>query len=286
MTYEELLRDINKGSIAPVYIFVGEEEALKRDALLRIRDKLKADLVFLGEAKDITPNIFGGKMVVVLREFPLKYKEDPSITLVIYKKKMEGEPAPKVSIVSFPKMTGKRLKYWIRERFREKGRAITESAITLLMETCDDISFLIPEIDKIALFCEKSPLTENDILPILSKRFGKDIFSLLDAIGERKIKALSICNELLSQGVSPTYILFMIEKRMEEIFSLKDGIKDPKMKDWQYRRLLNYERLFSSNEAYPIFSNIANCSFKLKSYSSSAKPLILLSLIYHIISKS
>ncbi len=294
MTYEDLLKDINKGKIAPSYLFVGEEEALKRDAVLRIKKKTGANFVIFDETKDIkevfSPDIFGEKKIVLIKSFSekdfiMKYINNPSpdIILIISLKKID-EKLTNLSVASFPKPYGERLKHWIRERFRGYERKITDSAINLLLETVgEDIDFLIPEIEKITLFSEKQELSESDILPILSKRLSKDIFDLLDAIGERKKSALSICNSLLSYGTSPGQILFMIEKRMREIFSLKDGIKEPTMRDWQYRKIAIYEKLFSKEEAYPIFSNLADCDLKLKSYSSNSRNIILLSSIYRLI---
>lgn len=282
MTYEDLLRNISKGRIAKGYIFAGKEEALKRDAVLRIRDKIGASLIF-GEKEALQEDIFGGKRIVVLNELKTGLIKRDILPIAFVEK---AKDFPKdVPIVSFPKLHSGRLKFWIKERFKEKERTITESAMNLLSEgTGEDISLLLSEIEKITLFCDKKWLKEDDISPILCKNPNKDIFDLLDAIGERKMDALSICNNLLFYGASPSYILFMIEKRMREIFSLKDGIKEEKMQDWQYRKTCSYERLFLKDEAYSIFSKLAECDLKLKLYSSNSKTIILLNLIYELVS--
>ncbi|MEW6007380.1 MAG: DNA polymerase III subunit delta [bacterium] len=298
MSYEDLLKDINREKIATGYLFVGEEDNLKRDAIFRIKDKRKASLIVFDDNKNLkeilSGDIFGENRVVVLKEPFIKEREiiakyiknpSPSITIIISLKKVD--PSYSIPVVAFPKLHFNNLKFWIRERFREKGRIIKESAIDLLLETVgEDTSFLIGEIEKITLFCSKKELSDNDILPILSGGKSKNIFDLLDAIGERKINALSICHSLLSYGDSPNYILFMIEKRMREIFSIKDGIKDETMKDWYYKKLSHQARLFLHNEASSIFSSLADCDLNLKSYSSHLREFILLSLVYHILSKN
>jgi len=40
MKYQDLIREIETGRIKPVYLFSGEEESLKEDALRRIKEAL------------------------------------------------------------------------------------------------------------------------------------------------------------------------------------------------------------------------------------------------------
>ncbi|MEW6103544.1 MAG: DNA polymerase III subunit delta [bacterium] len=298
MSYEDLLKDINKEKIASGYLFVGEEDNLKRDAIFRIKDKRKANLVVLDDEKNLrevlSNDMFGESKVVVLkepsikqRELIAKYIKNPSlsITIIISLKKVDSSYS--IPVVNFPKLHFNNLKFWIRERFRENGRIIKASAIDLMLETIgEDTSFLMGEIEKITLYCSKKEISDCDIFPILSKGESKNIFFLLDAIGERKMSALSICNDLLSYGDSCNRILFMMEKRLREIFSIKDGIRDEAMKDWQYRKISNQARLFSKEEGCFIFSSLADCDLKLKSYSPGSREFILLSLIYRICSSN
>lgn len=282
MTCEELLRNINRGNIASGYIFEGGEDALKMDAVLRIRDKIGARLVF-DEKDAFQEDIFSEKKIVVLRglsKIELIKNTPPSIIPIVFVEKIENIQT-QTPIVSFPKLYGERLKFWIKERFKEHGRIITEPAINLLItSTGGDISSLIQEIEKITLFSDKKWLNDDDISPIICKIFNKNIFALLDAIGERKMEALSICSFLISYGASYSHILFMIEKRLSEIFLLKDK---KEINPWQYKKISRYKRLFSDDEMYFLFSKLADCDLKLKSYSSNSRPLILLSLIYNIV---
>ncbi|MEW6681107.1 MAG: hypothetical protein AB1297_08870, partial [bacterium] len=138
MSYEDLLKDINREKIATGYLFVGEEEGLKRDAIFRIKDKRKASLIVFDDNKNLkeilSGDIFGENRVVVLKEPSIKEREiiakyiknpSPSITIIISLKKVDISYS--IPVVAFPKLHFNNLKFWIRERFREKGRMIKES---------------------------------------------------------------------------------------------------------------------------------------------------------------
>ncbi|HAW50575.1 TPA: DNA polymerase III subunit delta [bacterium] len=301
MDYNSLLSEINKGEISPCYLFVGEEEALKRDVLYKIKNR-GFSLFIYDQKKDIwdilQEGLFEKRIVFIpdfslisqkTKDFIIKYLNNPSlsIVLVISCKKIEDQSLTKAVVVRFPKLSKEALKRWIIDRFRENKKTINPSIAHFLIETIgNDIEILSSEIEKICLFCmDKYIIEENDIAPVVSLRFNKDIFELMDLVGNRKKKAVALCNLLLLSGISPTHILYMLIQRMRQIFSIKEGIKE-NIQEWQYKRLSEQAGLFSYNELGYVFSSLQDAEFKLKSYSQRSHPHILFSLIMRLVKSS
>jgi DNA polymerase-3 subunit delta len=125
---------------------------------------------------------------------------------------------------TFPLLRGKDLKAWIRQRVKADGRDITSEAVNLLAELIGgDLWAMDGEIQKLLLYSQDRPISEDDVRQLVSCIQEANIFALVDAVAEGRAQlAHQLLHRLYDEGVAPTYILTMITRQFRLIAVARD----------------------------------------------------------------
>ena len=144
--------------------------------------------------------------------------------------------SPLAEVRTFPLLRGRDLKDWIRQRVREESGDITPQAVNLLAELIGgDLWAMNGEIQKLLLYSQERPISEDDVRQLVSHVQEANIFALVDAVAEGRTElAQRILHRLYDEGVAPTYILVMITRQFRLIAQAKDlgpGLSRPQIQD-------------------------------------------------------
>ena len=249
MRYQELIREIKTGRIKPVYLFSGEEEYLKGDALRRIKDTLikpefsqfNYDLLAGKEIegtellnKLLTLPAGGGKRLILIRD---AQKLNPSVKekIIDYLKNPSQDAclilwAPKVDLrkkfyatiekqgesIAFYPLRDRELSLWVRDYLSRRKRKISADALDLLMERVgNNLGEMAGELEKLFIYIgKKNEINLEDVESLVGAIKTHTIFELTDAIGKKREKgALGILSRMMDEGTSATEILYMIVRQ-------------------------------------------------------------------------
>jgi DNA polymerase-3 subunit delta len=132
--------------------------------------------------------------------------------------------SPMAEVRAFPLLRGKDLKAWIRQRVKEEGGDITPQAMNLLAELIGgDLWAIGGEIQKLLLYSQERPISEDDVRQLVSCIQEANIFALVDAVAEGRTElAQRILHRLYDEGVPPPYILVMITRQFRLIAQARD----------------------------------------------------------------
>ncbi len=190
MNWNEFYKNLKSGAIAPVYLFTGPEEYVKREALASLRQQLLPagletlnDAVLEGaSAQQITDAaetlpVMCDRRIVTVRDWApllsaksknedaetermLKWLDDPaeSCVLVFYmrseadgRKKMTAQLKKKASVVSFELLSDADISRWSNQRLKTRGKHIGSGALNLLTYMAGrELTRLSGELDKLA----------------------------------------------------------------------------------------------------------------------------------------
>lgn len=132
--------------------------------------------------------------------------------------------SPLAEVKNFPMLRGNEVKAWIQQRVREQGCKITPQAVNLLSEFIGgDLWAMNGEIQKLLLYCQERPISEDDVRQLVSYVQEANIFALVDAVAEGRTElAQRILHRLYHEGIEPTYILVMITRQFRLIAQARD----------------------------------------------------------------
>jgi DNA polymerase-3 subunit delta len=132
--------------------------------------------------------------------------------------------SPLAEVRTFPLLRGKDLKAWIRQRLKGEGGDITPQAVDLLAELIGgDLWAMDGEIQKLLLYGQQRPISEDDVRQLVSCIQEANIFALVDAVAEgRTESAQRLLHRLYDDGVPPTHVLAMIARQFRMIALAKD----------------------------------------------------------------
>lgn len=123
----------------------------------------------------------------------------------------------------FSSLKGDGLRSWIQRRVQTQGGRIAPAAARLLADTVgDDLRLLAQEIDKLLLYAEGQPITENTVELMVPQTRQESIFSLVDAIAQGQGEpALQRLRRLEDEGAAAPYLLFMIARQFRILLRIK-----------------------------------------------------------------
>jgi len=132
--------------------------------------------------------------------------------------------SPLAELRTFPLLRGKDLKAWIRQRVKGEGGDITPQAVDLLAELIGgDLWAMNGEIQKLLLYSQERPISEDDVRQLVSHVQEANIFAMVDAVAEGRTElAQKILHRLYHEGMAPTYILVMITRQFRLIAQARD----------------------------------------------------------------
>jgi DNA polymerase-3 subunit delta len=132
--------------------------------------------------------------------------------------------SPLAKVSTFPLLRGRGLRNWIQQRVAEGGGEISPQAASLLAELIGgNLWAMSSEIDKLLLYSQGHSIDEDDVTKLVSHAQEANIFALVDAILEGRIKtAQNMLHRLYQEGASPVYVLAMITRQFRLIALTKD----------------------------------------------------------------
>ena len=119
-------------------------------------------------------------------------------------------------VQDFPALKRTALQQWVQERVVGGGGRINPRAVALLAQTVgEDLWALSNEIEKLLLFAQGRPITEEDVLQVASPAREANIYAMADALLEgRTAEAGRYLHQLLDQGLVPAQLLFTTTRQL------------------------------------------------------------------------
>jgi DNA polymerase-3 subunit delta len=260
MKPDEFAKSVQKGDIAPLYYFHGDEPYLIERAVKRL-----LDLTVSADSRDFNLNIFYGKeckgdeiatvgqtlpmfaarrAVLVKRsgelsvsalEILTEYVSDPSpSTCLIFegdkidqRKRFFVEMKKKGILVEFKRPYENQLGPFIREETASLGKKMESAALELLVYLVgNNLQEIAAEVEKVATFVgARETITLSDVREIASDTKVDSIFELTDSIGKRDLgKSLRNLNTILRDGEAPLMVLAMLTRHFRQLWRVKELI--------------------------------------------------------------
>ena len=253
MKSQELFQEINEGKILPLYYFYGPEKWLIEEALSKIRAKvlnpatLDFNRVVLDAQENLPEAILGSLQVfplnsprrlVIIRQadviwskgpapyFDYLANPNPSTCAVFIGEKADLRTKffqgleKKGAIVSFYHPYERELIHWIRLQAEQLGHAISDEALSLLLERVGPhMQELKLELQKLALKPgEKKSIQKEDVFALTEDTREESPFEIPWAVclldWER---ALRLLRKNLQQGEPPPLLLSLILRQFRLI---------------------------------------------------------------------
>jgi DNA polymerase III subunit delta len=258
MKPDEFAKSVEKGEIAPLYYFHGDEPYLIDRAVKRLMG-----VVVSADARDFNLDIFYGKeskgdeiataaqtlpmfaerRVVLVRrssELPAtaldkltEYVADPSpSTCLIFegekidqRKKFFLEIKKKGNLVEFKRLYENQLAPFIREEAAAYGKKVEPAALEMLVYLVgNNLQELAAEMEKVATFMgDRETVKVADIRAIVSDTKVDTVFELANSLGEKETgKALRCLNTILRDGEAPLMVLAMLTRHFRQLWRVKE----------------------------------------------------------------
>ena len=250
MEYQNLIREIERGELSPVYLFFGEEVYLIEQLIKKIVEKGTESSTrdFNYDVLD-AENTDGKTVVGIASSFPLmaerrvivvknvqkfsssdrkqllSYVATPleSTSLVLIAGKIDRRQSFYSSLIKHSiwveckKLYKNQAVNWVKHQFKEKGVIISQEGALLLVEQVGTSLYnLTNEIEKLLTFAwSKDKLGLDDVTGVvgLSRQFNT--WELADAVTNKNLKdALTIMNRLLEEGLSPVGLIINLSERI------------------------------------------------------------------------
>ena len=256
--YQEFLNTIERKKLSKLYLFWGEEEFLKREALHKLIQFLipppqrSFDLDILHASRSSTVEIINKastfplaseKRLVVVYEVDklnpsdqklllthLKGLPDSSCLVLVTSKldkrrKLFIHLEKDATVVEFPQLYENQIPSWILNRVKGYGKAINRDAIDVLQNWAgNSLPDLASEIEKLVLFvAEKMTISSEDVSKVVGYTGSTKIFQLLNSVGQKNTKkALEVLNNLFSWGETPGTIVFWLTEHLIRLLKVKE----------------------------------------------------------------
>ncbi len=259
MESTELIRNIDKDPVAPVYLFTGDAELLMEEAWRRLVERLvpPAARRFNGErlsAKDNTAAqvvarlrnlpMFGTKQLLMVQniaDWPkdqkailLDYLEHPfptgCLVLTSTQKKGLEKITPAVEskgiVAHFTSPTEREAPRWLQERARGLGKSISPQAASLLVGQVGlDLYRLERELEKLVTYAgERGKIELEDVKQLVSSQRSFTVFELLRYVSQQEAKkAVTSLRSLILGGESPLSILALLARQVRLLWQVQDA---------------------------------------------------------------
>ncbi len=258
MKYREFMAELERGNVALAYLFEGEEDYLKKEALIRLKKKIiLPDYEDFNYERFSSENSAVGQIMESLSTLPLKgkwrmvvveevdklsernqkiiaeYLANPVKTTcfvgiggkVDKRKKLYKDFLKKGEIVSFYSLYDGEVVDWVKKKVEEEKKRISPPALFCLKERVEsNRRDLSNTVEKLLLYIHPRKVIEKeDVEEVLGEGAGGGVFDLTKAIRERNpAGALSILAKLLERGEIPLKIHSLITREMRILLRIKE----------------------------------------------------------------
>ena len=134
------------------------------------------------------------------------------------------ELAPQAKVKEFPLLRGAALRGWIQRRVAKGGGTISPQAVRLLAALVgENLWVLASEIEKLLLYTYGRRIEEGDVREVVSYAREASVFTMVDALIEgRASTAARLLHQLLEEGATAPYLLFMITRQLRLLVQAKE----------------------------------------------------------------
>lgn len=264
MKHQDLLQEIERGEVRPLYYLFGDEPYLMEKCVRRLLERLVTpDLrdfnltVFYGaenrgeeiaEAAATLPMFASWRVVLVKKADALsapsletlsEYIQNPSpSTCLIFqgdkidqRKKFFLEMKKRGALVEFKRLYDNQLAGFIRSEASALGKKMEGAAAEMLAYLVgNNLQEMVSELEKAVLYAGKREvITVDDIRSIVSDTRVNTVFELTDALGEKKLyRAMRSLDTLLRGGEAPLLVLAMITRHYRQLWKVRE-LREKKM---------------------------------------------------------
>jgi len=254
-----LIKELGRGQLRPIYIIVGQEAHLALAALGEIRgavQRLGSDAVsatsFTGrevKAETVLGNLktvpmLGGRPLVVIREGEDLSKANQDIlaeyigkpidssTLVIMAEKLDGRgrlmqaAAKGAAVIECKPLYIDKVPYWINSEVKKRGRTISQQAAEMMATMIGtDLGELSQAIERVILYAgERKMLNDKDVAAAIAETHQYRVFDFADAVGSRNWpKAFALLSNLVENGQSPVFVLAMLARHFRILLKAREA---------------------------------------------------------------
>ena len=250
------LESIRNNKISPVYLFIGEEEYFKNEAVNSIVDRILTSEtrsfnydILRGEEIEqddiykiaVSMPMLSEKRVVLIKNFEKikqtrnleKYIENPIDSSVLIfdsdKNSLGSSFFNKLKnrsfYAEFKPLYDNQVADWIKLYINKKGKKIADNDINLIYECVgNNIRSLKNEIEKICDFLhEEEKITTDVITEVVGISRDYNVFELRNAIGRKDVsKSIYIVNKMLETGENEAGIIVMLTRYFTELGRVKE----------------------------------------------------------------
>lgn len=251
-SYQNLVREIKRGKIEPLYFFYGQEQVLAQyvagvlqEALIPVGmeqlnltrvDGQRSSEAALVQALEAPP-MFGTKRLVIIEQPPfVKPKKGvvyeqweallddwPTYTCAVLlasdvDKRLRSfkELVRKTAAYEFPPLTVAEAASWVEERLRRAKIQYPAGSGRFIVTRCGtDLELLRLEIEKIASYAADGSVSQADLELLVRDDTATNIFDFVDTVGLRNfMPAWALLTDLLTEGNEPVYLIAMIGRQL------------------------------------------------------------------------
>ena len=188
----------------------------------------------------------------------------------------------------FTTLSGAALIRWLQQIAQRNGKTLHDGAAELLISLVgDDMWVLYHELTKLCHGTGETTITAERVEALIERTRGESIFSLVDAIGERRIPtALQLLDAFLAEGDDTGYILAMITRQFRLMVMAKD-VSDTtenayavsqrlKLHPYVAKKMINQSRHYTMQELARVYQRLAALDLILKSDREKLKAALTL----------
>uniref|UniRef100_A0A7C1JLI6 DNA polymerase III subunit delta n=1 Tax=Ammonifex degensii TaxID=42838 RepID=A0A7C1JLI6_9THEO len=251
-----LLAEIEKGEILPVYLFYGPEVYLQREAVRRFREAIVGENplnyeVLDGEevpAREVaaiakTVPLFSSRRLVVVKNAPYFAGRDENPDLLAYLRRPNtatclifstSGPVDKKALafklvtqegkaIEFTYLAPEDLKKWFQKKARQMGKSLEPAALEALLGAGRSLSILNYEVEKVLAYAgEKPVVTLSDVKAVLVPANEESVFAAIDAFGERRYPEALRKIRLLLEREHPGVVFTLLVRQLRLIMLAQD----------------------------------------------------------------
>ena len=249
MSLKILEEDIKNKKLHSIYLLYGTETYDIENYVEKIKKCFSnlevgvnyfiLDKTNLDSLEDICDSVsfFGLEKLIVVRNTGLKFNKEileninnPELVVVITEENVDKRTSEykylnkKAICVEFNKLNEKDAMFFVKRMLNAYKINVSDEVAKYLVSVCtSDKQILINEFRKIVAYLNQGDwLTQEVIDKICSKTLDAKIFDLMDnIIGKKKQEAISLLEDMLSQGTYIGIITSMLFKQIKQIYQIK-----------------------------------------------------------------
>lgn len=256
MSLIELNEDIKNKNPHGIYLLYGTEKYDVENYVEKIKkcfanlsygvNYFELDKSSIDTLSDLCESVsfFGLEKLIVIKDSGLKFNKDvldnitnPKLVVIFIESSVDKRTSEykylsqKANVVEFNKLNEKDAVFFVRKTLNAYKINVSDDTAAYLVNVCTtDKLILINEFRKIVAYLNEGDTVNKGIIDkICSRTLDAKVFDLMDLImAKKKKEALSLLDDLISQGTYIGIVTGMLFKQIKQIYQIK--LLEEKMK--------------------------------------------------------